>query len=166
MFPRPAYAVIAMMTLSVVLVGCGKPGTGAGSPALPPGSVGSGGAEVASVATIEVYSGRANPSWPLDPSARSAVAEIVDSLRVDPRAAPPDDGKLGFRWIEVSNLSTAHGHAARVVVAPRVVVLELSTDQRTLVLDDTESQALRALLHHATGSVNSGVLDIIRQEIH
>lgn len=166
MLPRLAYAVIAMMTLSVVLVGCGEPGTAASSPESPRGSVGSGGAELASVATIEIYSGRANPSWPLDPSARSAVAETVDSLLEGPGVAPPDDGKLGFRWIEVSNLSTAHGHAARVLVAPRVVVLELSTDQRTLVLDDTESRVLRVLLHHATGSVDSGVLDIIRQEIH
>ncbi|MFD9944441.1 hypothetical protein ACFWYW_20960 [Nonomuraea sp. NPDC059023] len=142
--------VLAVLGVSLSMFACGNSGAQGGSP---------------SVATVDIYSGRPNPSWTLDKSARSAVVAAVDGLRVDEGLKPPDEGRLGFRWIEVTGLDTSHGRVARAKVAPRVVALEMSADRRTVLLADPESRTLQELLRHAAGHVDADVLNLIRQQI-
>ncbi|MFI6293671.1 hypothetical protein ACIBEJ_18935 [Nonomuraea sp. NPDC050790] len=142
--------VLAVLGVSLSMLACGNSGAQGVSP---------------SVATVEIYSGRENPSWTLDKSARSAVAAAMDGLRADDRLKAPDEGRLGFRWIEVTALDTSHGRVTRAKVAPRIVALELPADRRTLVLADPESRTLQELLRHAAGHVDADVLDLIRQQI-
>lgn len=143
--------VLVMVGFSLTLFACNASGAAGG--------------DSPSVATVYIYSGRADPTWTLNTTARSDVSKVISGLKSNPQLSAPDEGKLGFRWIEVSHLDTAHGQAVRAKVAPRVVVLELSADGRTLVLEDRESRTLQALLKHAEGNVEAEVLDAIRQEI-
>ncbi|MFI6502138.1 hypothetical protein [Nonomuraea typhae] len=90
---------------------------------------------------------------------------MLDGLRVNESLKAPDASRLGFRWIEVTNLDTSHGRAALAKVAPRVVALELSADRRTILLEDGDSQLLKELLRHATDHLDAKEIDLIRQQI-
>lgn len=53
--------------------------------------------------TLEVYSGRENPSWPLE---GSALAEVTSRARdlASAEAAPPPSNVLGYRGFRIENL--------------------------------------------------------------
>ncbi|WP_283135071.1 hypothetical protein [Rhizohabitans arisaemae] len=142
--------VLAVVGVSLSMLACGNSGAQGDSP---------------SVATVEIYSGRPNPKWTLDQSARSAVVKALDGLPVGRQLKSPDASKLGFRWIEVSNLDTSHGRVTRAKVTPRVVALELSADRRTVLLEDSQSRTLQELLRLGAGRVDADVLNLIRQQI-
>jgi hypothetical protein len=53
--------------------------------------------------TLEVYSGRENPSWPLEGSTLSDVTAKVRDLDAGPSAAAPQS-VLGYRGFRIENL--------------------------------------------------------------
>jgi hypothetical protein len=52
---------------------------------------------------LQVYSGRPNPSWPLEGEALDAVAERVRAAREQPAAVAPPAPVLGYRGFRIGN---------------------------------------------------------------
>lgn len=60
-------------------------------------------AESHPIVYLQVYSGRPNPSWPLEGEALHAVAERVRAAREQPAAVPPPAPVLGYRGFRIEN---------------------------------------------------------------
>jgi len=83
------------------------------------------------VVTLDVYSGKPNPSWTLPKAAGDELARRVDALSVTAPDAPEFDG-LGYR--SVSAVTTADDGKQTAVTASRgVVTLEKAGQRRRLV---------------------------------
>jgi len=141
----------------LTFAGCGTSGIGTSDP------VASAGPSQGSVVVLDVFSGRPNPTWVLDPAVQLQLAASLADLPIT-ESAPSPLSTLGFRSATVTNVSTAHGHAALVEVRVGSAVLTLA-DGQTIALYDAQSQALRVLLQDAAGHVDRAMLDEIREQI-
>jgi hypothetical protein len=52
------------------------------------------------IVELDVFSGRENPQWSLDPDAEARVGELLE--RLGPPGAPPEPPGLGYRGFVVS----------------------------------------------------------------
>lgn len=103
--------------------------------------------------TIDMFSGRPNPTWRLPPS-RSA--ELVERCRAMPtRSSTPTDGiaRLGFRGIDIVPESPAEMAGRRLV------------DASTPAVGDDEVDTVRWLLETAEVAVDDDLASALAEEI-
>lgn len=110
--------------------------------------------------TLDIYSGRENPTWELADGTRDKVASAIDLL---------DEGEsagmlpgLGFRGFEISSLSTRWGDGSAVTVLEGVVLIDPSGDEPTVLIDD-DSTVLALLIEDARTHVDDDVLSELPQ---
>ncbi len=100
-----------------------------------------------STVTVDMFSGRANPQFPLSPEATEQLEELLAELVTVDVEAPTFD-LLGFRRFRVSDVRHG-GSASSVSVTPDLVVVDVAVtvlaDPGGLVFSLLRSEAAEAL---------------------
>lgn len=98
-----------------------------------------------------------NPSWTLSDGETAALEQVLDSLPGASSSSTLGPDGLGFREVQVSNLSVERGAVALALLRPGSVVLEFS-DGSSTNLDDAKSASIRSLLPAIEKHVDAPVL--------
>ncbi|MES2443610.1 MAG: hypothetical protein V4574_12335 [Pseudomonadota bacterium] len=73
-------------------------------------------------ATLLIYSGRANPKWPVDPAQARAIGAAIDALAEAPPGAVPPPGGLGYSGVMLDFADAAGARRRAVFAAGRASI--------------------------------------------
>ncbi|MBD0669340.1 hypothetical protein [Streptomyces sp. CBMA156] len=110
---------------------------------------------------MDLYSGRPNPRFPLEPATAGELAHRIGALTPAPASGRPDVG-LGYRGLRV--LTGPHGTGAGVVVSGGVVTLP-GPDGTPRRLRDPGRALERWLLARGVGHLDPAVVATVRREL-
>jgi hypothetical protein len=102
--------------------------------------------------TLDVYSGRPNPSWPLTPAQIGDLQARIKALST-PLAGEPDVPDLGYRGVSVS----IRGKAAADVSAARGAIT-VTQGGSVAKFQDTNRQLERWLVHTGDAQLSPDLL--------
>lgn len=111
---------------------------------------------------VDLYSGRPNPRFPLEPAAAGELARRIEALAPAAGGGRPRDG-LGYRGLRVRT-GPDDDDAAEIVVSGGLVTLH-GPDGPPRRLEDAGRELERWLLDVGTGRLDPEVLATVRQDL-
>ncbi|MFD7903638.1 hypothetical protein ACFV4F_26425 [Kitasatospora sp. NPDC059722] len=113
------------------------------------------------IVEVDLYSGRPNPRFPLEPAAAGELARRIEALAPAGAGARPRDG-LGYRGLRVG--TGADDDVTGIVVSGGLVTLH-DPDGPPRRLRDPGRQLERWLLDQGAGNLDPEVLATVRQDL-
>ncbi|MCC6192752.1 MAG: hypothetical protein IT318_27340 [Anaerolineales bacterium] len=123
-----------------------------------------GAANLKGIASLDVFSGRPNPTWELSDTTITALVTELDQLKTTPSLEGPDpDSRLGYRGFVVELTDQTSGATRQVAIYLGGIV---ETGMQTTFYVDPDRKTEKLLLESAHPHIDSSLYTYVEAEIN